>query len=364
MSKNNNNQATVSTMKQLKEVAGLFSCLLEHKVVKTTAQTKWTGPPFPQEEWHKVLSFFQWTHDTHKCESQVRIYYNSVESRWAFWAYPQMITAGLASNELEEHPDHGRQRLQFNKDDGWMYFGTVHHHCNASAFQSGHDLNNEHNQDGLHITIGGMGDKRYTMHERLYLMTGGSSQLINHDLSWFWDIGDSVNELPPWVRKVLPSNIEDQLARGAMCEKAPDGTEFPDQWKDNLVKKPEPVVISTGQAYQGGLGYSMSKPYQRNYSNTHFDLRTASGQLTELCKELKIDEIDAINEMLTVLEGDQFWVKIIALMYRNDVSLEAFAQFLAEDLAQPPAATDKLQLKDSFPDYQEGGEHWGHHIGE
>ena len=45
---------TASTLKQLKEVSGLFTCLLEHQVIKTTAQTKWDGPKIPPEEWAKV----------------------------------------------------------------------------------------------------------------------------------------------------------------------------------------------------------------------------------------------------------------------------------------------------------------------
>ncbi len=33
---------------------------------------------------------------------------------------------------------------------------SAHHHCSASAFQSGTDEENERGQDGLHITVGRM----------------------------------------------------------------------------------------------------------------------------------------------------------------------------------------------------------------
>ena len=54
MSKKNKDQKP-STMKQLKEKSGLFTCLMEHRIVATEAQFKWEGPVISQEEWDKIV---------------------------------------------------------------------------------------------------------------------------------------------------------------------------------------------------------------------------------------------------------------------------------------------------------------------
>lgn len=357
----NQQMNTVSTLKQLKEVAGLFSCLMEHKVVKTTAQFKWEGPKIPPEEWHKMLAFFQWSYDTTHSETQVRLYVNHRLNTWSVWAYPQEARTGMSAKELEEHRDFQSQRLQFNPDDKWLYFGTVHHHCNAGAFQSGTDERDERDKDGLHITVGNMGSERYTMHERFYLC----GQLIPHDLSWFWDIGDAMSTVPDWAAKLLPADIKDQLARGAMIKKAPKDTAFPKQWEDNLIyEKPKPMSLPVH--YSGGLGYAnqtnqTGMRFQRNVTNLPFDLREARRQFTELCEELRADEMMALQEMKLVVQ-DEFLFPLTKLIYRNDVSLDKLCEFIEDDIVRDSQASVHEQVRqqiaegNGIPDHQ--GSEW------
>lgn len=356
------NQIAASTLNQIKEVPGLFSCLMEHKVIKTTARTKWHGPKIPPEEWQKVLAFFQWTYDTTKSESQVRGYVNVRLGTWSFWAYPQEAKTGMSARELEDHPDFGRQRAQFNPDEGWLYFNTIHHHCRTGAFQSSVDEQDEQNKDGIHITVGGMGDNRYSLHERFYL----SGIKVDHDLSWFWDVGDSITSLPTWVQNALPDAIADNLARGMMCMRAPDNTEFPQQWKDNLIhhKIEVPTVYGEGH-YQGGLGYSMTGPsstFQRKVTNLPFDLRNAREQFAKLCEVMEMDEVAALEEAGTILL-DPFITGLIALLYRNDVSLERFVEFVDDDMdttkVNDPTMHEKIKdaMAEGMPDW-EGSSGW------
>lgn len=359
MAKHNNQP--VSTVRQLKEVAGLFSCLLEHHVTRTTATTKWEGPKIPPEVWRQIVSFFQWTYDTTHSESQVRLYVNARLQTWAAWAYPQEAQTGMSAHELDT-PEAAQQRSQFSDTDGWLYFGTVHHHCGAGAFQSGVDEANEKPQDGLHITVGGMNDKRYTLHERFYL----NGIKLAHDMSWFWQVDEEIlAEVPAWARKFLPANISDQIARGEMCEKARADETFPEQWKANLIAKKVEVPVP----YQGGLGYhpgvhgvAFRTGFQRKCPNMACDLAEARRQLGKLCDEMVMPEIEALEVMEDVLSNHTFLVNLIALMYRNDVSLDRFAEYVEENLIGEESVQEQIKdaiaegnsQQNGIPDYEGG----------
>lgn len=349
---NNNNLLPESTVSQLREKAGLFSCLMTHEVKKTAVQFKWLGPKIPEEEWHRMLAFFQWTNDTYHGESQVRWFVNPQAQTWRCWAFPQEGETGMSAKELGDHPGFmAQQNEQFPRTEGWLYFGTCHHHCNAGAFQSSTDQTNEQNQDGLHITVGSMNEPCHTLHERFYLC----GKLIPHKLDWFWDIGEVMDSVPQWAAKLLPSDIRDRIARGQMCEKSPTGVGFPQQWKDNIIIKPRAAVT----VYSGGLGYTPQPGgtrFQRSYSNFSYDLSEARRQLHALCDTMKIDEVQALQYM-EAIQDQPFIQDLIKLMYRNDVSLDALVTYIEDDLtkAEEKPGNGKAD-KEKFPDYQ-GNQH-------
>ena len=107
--------------------------------------------------------------------------------------------------------------------DDWLYFGTVHHHCSASAFQSSTDEQNEWNQDGLHITVGRMDQERQDLHARFYLAGNG----YEPDLGSFWQI-------EPELTERVPKGLHHHLATHQMGERVT--VDFPDQWRENLVE--------------------------------------------------------------------------------------------------------------------------------
>jgi hypothetical protein len=225
---------TVTTQKSF---PGLLDCKFEHEIKGAKATLDWKGPPIPPQMWQEVLAFFQWTYDTTHSESQVRLFVNTLEQTWSAWAFPQKAQSGMTAHEIGDTADWKAQRAQFPDNEGWVYFGTVHHHCSSGAFQSGTDLANERDQDGLHITIGKMASNRYDMHARFYL--GGFE--FAPDMSEFWSIG-------PEAANLVPETVWDLVARHQMCEKAKSTTEFPAQWKANLieVKTTFPVTITQG----------------------------------------------------------------------------------------------------------------------
>ena len=132
---------------------------------------------------------------------------------------------------VQETPEKAKERFAAwgsEPSDDWLYFGTVHHHCSASAFQSSTDEQNEWNQDGLHITVGKMDGERHDLHARFYL--GGNC--YEPDLSLFWQID-------PELAEQVPSAMHHQLACYQMGGKVT--VDFPDQWRHHLVESaPEP----------------------------------------------------------------------------------------------------------------------------
>lgn len=212
---------------ETKEVPGLLNCRIEYEVKTAKGRLEYAGPKFTPEMWHQVVSFFRWTHKEMQSESQVRLYVNHKLGRWGAWAFPQVARTGMSARELPtpESPEKAQERFaswQSEPSDDWLYFGTVHHHCSASAFQSSTDEQNEWNQDGLHITVGRMDAEQHDLHARLYL----DGNCFEPDLSQFWPID-------PGLTAMVPSGMLNELARFQMGGKVT--VDFPDAWRTNIV---------------------------------------------------------------------------------------------------------------------------------
>ena len=219
------NQTKVSDEKS---VPGLVNGQIEYEVKGARGRLEYTGPKLSPELWHQILSFFRWTYKEHGSECQVRLYVNVKLGRWAAWAFPQAARTGMTARELpvQETPENARARFaswQSEPSDDWLYFGTVHHHCSASAFQSSTDEQNEWNQDGLHLTVGRMDQERHDLHARFYL--GGNG--YEPDLSLFWPID-------PELAEQVPASLHHHLAIHQLGAKVT--VAFPDQWRENLVE--------------------------------------------------------------------------------------------------------------------------------
>jgi hypothetical protein len=174
---------------EIKDIPGLITYRIEYEVKTAKGRLDYSGPKFAPEMWHQVMSFFRWTHKEMQSESQVRLYVNHRLGRWGAWAFSQVARTGMSARELPvpETPDKARERFaSWNSEpsDDWLYFGTAHHHCSMSAFQSSTDEQNEWNQDGLHVTAGRMDVDQHDLHARLYL--GGNC--FEPDLSLFWPV--------------------------------------------------------------------------------------------------------------------------------------------------------------------------------
>lgn len=301
------------TIKETKNVAGLLSLTFEHEVKSTKYTFDWAGPKLPREEWQKILAFFKWTYDETKSESQVRLYVNCREGirTWRAWAFPQKLGGGMTAKELDT-PETATQRAQFSDAEGWLYFGTVHHHCSASAFQSGVDENNEKDQDGLHITVGHLYKPLYDIDARLYI---GGRKLNGLDLCDFWEVDGVIAGLPQWVKDLLPKDADTKAAKRQMGEPAPADCSFPEVWKTNLVHEPVSIQVPrTIQTYGA-----------QNVNNSRFGFKPS--YITRAKPKLPFDLARATEEIESwMLRQDAFKNADPATKHEPDWDLESVVQ--------------------------------------
>jgi hypothetical protein len=279
---------------QSREVPGLLSCEMEYEIKSGQGRLLYTGPKFDREMWHQVLSFFRWTFKEMDSESQVRLYVNPVLGRWGAWAFPQEARTGMSAREiaLQETPEKARERFaswDAEPSSDWLYFCTVHHHCSASAFQSGTDEENERNQDGLHLTIGNLGAERHDIHARFYL--GGNC--FEPDLSLFWPIESDLAER-------VPSGMLDPIARFQMCEKVT--VDFPEAWRANVI---EPIKESRRKKDRSADRNGSKKPERHQMDELPFWFRfeDALEEISRHCAFASIPEQDWMSALQALSEN-------------------------------------------------------------
>ena len=230
-----------------------FSTRETWKRVETKHTYTWTGPRIDVAKWREVQAFFRYVNNTYKSEAVCRIFINNKLGTWAFWAFPQEVKPGLEALEVDGGELRQAQRAQFRNSEGWEAFGSIHSHCNASAFQSGTDRKDESTNDGIHVTIGRVSDPKMDMHWRIS-MSGQSFDI--KDISDIWPEFPALNSLS------LPVDMLNKIVEHDAC-KAPDPEQsFPNEWKENLIPKEHlPAVYQSGTgSYQASDGSKVYVP--------------------------------------------------------------------------------------------------------
>lgn len=307
------NQSNISDEKS---VPGLVSGRIEYEVKGARGRLEYTGPRFTPELWHQILSFFRWTFKEHQSECQVRLYVNAKLGRWAAWAFPQAARTGMTARELpeQETPEKAKERFaswHSDPSDDWLYFGTVHHHCSASAFQSSTDEQNELNQDGLHITVGKMDQERHELHARFYL----DRNAYEPDLSRFWPLDAE-------LAGQVPEAMHHHLAVYQMGARVT--LDFPDQWRMNLVEKaPEPLSLSPFQSW--------------DLDDLHLPLLTrvddALEDIHHECGILSVREEEWLADLQT-LAGNEVLQVILAACIKYNVTPDALLNGLSQSMLE------------------------------
>lgn len=330
MSKKNKQQQKhtgTTSVRQFRQIPNTMSCLFVHETKETTADFDWSGPQL-NAIWPEVLAFFRWTQETYRSESQVRLFVNTQTHEWKAWAFPQKANLGMSAKELDERdPGYERtkeQRAMFT--DEWFYWGTVHHHCTASAFQSGTDQENERGQDGIHITVGNLGSPTYDIHTRLYI---DKFKLVM-DLCDFWDIGNELNTLPRHISRLLKDDAFNEMAKIQMGQPPALDQTFPEIWKENIIdctpKRVEVSSVSVGpRTYDPSSGptHGMRPLTMRGKPNFESDIRKAAGAMM-YAMEHPQSTIKTVEELVSTLKNmtvflDDEMIDLMDIMSKNDV---------------------------------------------
>ena len=168
------------------------------------ATPTWTGPKIPFDMFREMTAWCEETQRRLKSEAMVLLFLDE-NNQWKHWYCPQE-TSGLAVESDDKSALYIEQRKLYPD----RQLGTLHHHCDVSAFQSGTDSSDEDDRDGLHFTIGDLGSKEYSLHAR-FCINGESHECNTADVvappEWMENVPESVR--PEIMAKLLSSPTTD-----------------------------------------------------------------------------------------------------------------------------------------------------------
>lgn len=96
----------------------------------------------PAVTFAKIVEFFKEVYEKYDSECIVMVHYNKKKKRYRIEVPEQEVSPAS---------------LDYKSEDAYKDYdvvGTIHSHCNMSAFHSGTDIHDEIDRDGIHITVG------------------------------------------------------------------------------------------------------------------------------------------------------------------------------------------------------------------
>lgn len=246
---------------------------------------RWTGPKRTIAQHQQALSFLAWTHKEFKDEAMVHWFLNESEGRWQPMVLPQR-GIGMTVRVLEDHANYipTFQRL----GAGWELMGTDHHHCSASAFQSGTDHADEKGKEGLHLTLGNMDKELHSLHARSsFRQTIRPVFLVD----WY--------ELPASY-DILPLDLKEKALQHLLC--LPTNAEFPEWWKENVIKTTGTVTVYDTR--------SQARSSNNNYASGTYTSKRLKGELEDFMKTFKMD-VFQLAEWLEKLRSNNHLMELL-----------------------------------------------------
>lgn len=196
----------------------------------------WTGKGWiTLDQWREMLAFFYWGYEKTRSEQVIQIYYEPNSGEFLFYPYPQYCN-GMTVREDETQKVQAREKYVPND---YVFFGTVHHHCNSSAFQSGVDERDE--AIGFHATIGDISKNFHDLHCR-WIVRSNSGEKITFENNKNDQLkGSNMFSLFNPFKQIVCKTPVYTLLRNELCVRSTN-LSFPEHWKES--------VLSDRQAYQ------------------------------------------------------------------------------------------------------------------
>lgn len=137
-------------------------------------------PKIPGRIIGQALTFFRKVFQAYKSEAYVTLLYSPKLNQYRLWCPTQKVSAGRVNYDRDDQvPPAGRNfkvvgaginvtrqensNVSIRDDIDWQMVGTIHSHCDFSAFHSGTDVGDEDTFDGIHITLGHVNHPQFSM---------------------------------------------------------------------------------------------------------------------------------------------------------------------------------------------------------
>ena len=101
-----------------------------------------------------ALPIFESVFQNHQSESYLTLLFSKKLQSYRLWCPKQTVSyASVNYDRTDTVPVEERNYIG-SEGDGWQMVGTIHSHCDFSAFHSGTDEADEASFDGVHLTFG------------------------------------------------------------------------------------------------------------------------------------------------------------------------------------------------------------------
>jgi len=107
-------------------------------------------PKLPPDILYRAWKFFNAAYNKFKSESAVVIHYNKDDGEYYLHCPEQTVSHGSVNYDLDD------------RFENYQLVGTIHSHADFNAFHSGTDIDDEVDQDGVHITLGHVDGKYFS----------------------------------------------------------------------------------------------------------------------------------------------------------------------------------------------------------
>jgi len=269
----------------------------EQKMNQAEPLPTWKGAKIDLLNWYQFVSYSLSTFEEHGAESMTLFFYDEDDKEWFLWSPPQETAGMTVKVTLGKEYDEQRKLLPP------LMFGSGHHHCTTSAFQSGTDHGDEIEKEGIHVTLGNLDENILDIHARI-IVRG-----VSYDIEPY-----EIIETPQWVQNIPFLDMKEEAATRFLGQRW--NAEFPPLWTENIKKKTYTSTHKTSWDY-----------LKKNPTTTPMTL--TDGEITETATDWDMEKM-TITEILKQIPEQG----IIFLQLENIIeeALEACVMSFPDDM--------------------------------
>lgn len=115
-------------------------------------------PKVPGRIIAQALTFFRAVFDQYASEAYVTLLFSSKLQQYRLWCPKQTVSRASVNYDRTDQPS-----FEDRQTNDWQMVGTIHSHCDFSAYHSGTDEFDESTFDGIHITLGHVNKSQFSM---------------------------------------------------------------------------------------------------------------------------------------------------------------------------------------------------------